>query len=145
MARRPQRARGRAARWGAALRSLSSRLSPSGPPAPVPARGERSRAGRAAACAPPPWPQPSGRPRAADPCAPSRVPGCGSGRVRPILGRRALASAEDARPEAERLPATLGSKRWQINPWQPTQQGWGTAQLWTLGRMRAGAFFLETA
>lgn len=36
MARRPQRARGRAARWGAALGPLSSSLSPSGPPTPTP-------------------------------------------------------------------------------------------------------------
>lgn len=122
MARRPQRARGRAARWGAPLGPLSSRLSPSGPPAPAPAppgdRDPRPPAPRLRRLAPsgrrPRRPLPplwARRPRGVGPRRPRKMreprprpPPCHPGSQ--IRGQRSTLAARPARvggsPEAGR-------------------------------------------
>ena len=122
MARRPQRARGRAARWGTALGPLFK------PPKPLrvarPARGPRSPAART----PPSQPR-AFRPLTPAPPAPGCSPAPASAPGGPAPGSRSPASAEDARPGADRLPATLGLKAVGRGlPWRPTRQGWGTRQ-----------------
>lgn len=85
MARRPQRARGRAARWGAALGPLSSRLSPSGRPPAPPRRaisGGRPPARPLAFRPPTPRPRPARR-CSASPTGGSPAPGRPSGRAHP--------------------------------------------------------------
>lgn len=109
MARRPQRARGRAARWGAALGPLSSRLSPSGPPAP-------SRPRNAIPGSPAPrrrGPSPSGRrpPAARVPRVPRESPaGRGPASEPAHRGEPVPASANGARPGQGPPPAPLALK-----------------------------------